>query len=105
MNKTFKLSGLGGSYLLGMTMGLVGSQCGTPILLAILFLAFASGKWLYGATLLFVYALGRKIPVVAAGTFTGILASTQVFAAMNQMLEKAAGFIIILVGGYFAWIA
>jgi cytochrome c-type biogenesis protein len=105
LNRTGKLSGLGGSYLLGMTMGLVGSQCGTPILLVILSLAFASGKWLYGATLLFVYALGRGVPIVLAGTFTGILTRMRVFAAMNQVMEKVAGFIIILVGGYFAWIA
>lgn len=105
LNRTGKLSGLGGSYLLGMTMGLVGSQCGTPILLVILSLAFASGKWLYGASLLFVYALGRGVPVVLAGTFTGILTRMQAFAALNQVMEKVAGFIIILVGSYFVWIA
>ena len=99
------LARLGGSYLLGLTMGLVGSQCGTPMLLVILSLALASGKWLYGASLLFVYALGRGVPVVLAGTFTGILSRMQLFAATSQALERVAGLIIILVGGYFFWIA
>jgi cytochrome c-type biogenesis protein len=104
LNRTANLSGLGGSYLLGLTMGLVGSQCGTPMLLVILSLALASGKWLYGASLLFVYALGRGVPVVLAGTFTGILSRMQLFAATSQALERVAGLIIILVGGYFFWI-
>ncbi|MDD2619462.1 MAG: cytochrome c biogenesis protein CcdA, partial [Syntrophomonadaceae bacterium] len=58
LNQVGEAKGLGGSYLLGLVMGMVGSQCGTPILLVILSLAMASGKWLYGATLLFVYAFG-----------------------------------------------
>ncbi len=94
-----------GSYILGLVMGLVGSQCGTPILLAILSLAMASGQWLYGATLLFVYALGRGVPIVAVGTFTGLVARMDQFARWNALLEKVAGVMIILVGGYFAWIA
>jgi cytochrome c-type biogenesis protein len=97
--------GYWGSYVLGLVMGLVGSQCGTPILLAILSLAMASGQWLYGATLLFVYALGRGVPIVAVGTFTGLVARMDQFARWNAILEKAAGVLIILVGGYFAWIA
>ncbi|MGS0765297.1 cytochrome c biogenesis CcdA family protein [Syntrophomonas curvata] len=94
-----------GSYILGLVMGLVGSQCGTPILLAILSLAMASGQWLYGATLLFVYALGRGVPIVAIGTFTGLVARMDQFARWNAVLEKVAGVMIILIGGYFAWIA
>jgi len=94
-----------GSYILGLVMGLVGSQCGTPILLAILSLAMASGQWLYGATLLFVYALGRGVPIVIVGTFTGLIARMDQFARWNAVLEKVAGIMIILVGGYFVWIA
>jgi len=97
--------GLGGSYLLGLVMGLVGSQCGTPILLVILSLAMASGQWLYGATLLFVYALGRGIPIILVGTFTGLITHMQSFEKWNNIVEKAAGFIIIVMGGYFAYIA
>lgn len=102
---TDNAKGLFGSYFLGLVMGLVGSQCGTPVLLVILSLALVSGKWLYGATLLFVYALGRGVLIVAAGTFTGMLTRMDTFAKWNNILEKAAGFIIIIMGGYFAWLA
>jgi len=97
--------GLWGSYLLGLVMGLVGSQCGTPILLVILSLAMASGQWLFGATLLFVYALGRGIPIILAGTFTGLITHMRSFEKWNYIVEKAAGIIIIFMGGYFAYIA
>ena len=97
--------GLGGSYVLGLAMGLVGSQCGTPILLAILSLALASGKWLYGAILLFVYALGRGVPLVAVGTFTGLITRMELFARWSTVLDKVAGVMLIVVGAYFIWLA
>jgi len=105
LNQVGEAKGVGGSYLLGLTMGLVGSQCGTPILLVILSLAMASGKWLYGATLLFVYALGRGIPIILVGTFTGLITRMDSFARWNNIMEKVAGVIIIVMGGYFAYIA
>ncbi|MDD3852512.1 MAG: cytochrome c biogenesis CcdA family protein [Syntrophomonadaceae bacterium] len=97
--------GLGGSYVLGLAMGLVGSQCGTPILLAILSLALASGKWLYGAVLLFIYALGRGVPLVAVGTFTGLVTRMELFARWSMVLDKVSGVILIVVGAYFMWLA
>jgi len=105
LNRVGEARGLGGSYLLGLVMGLVGSQCGTPILLVILSLAMASGQWLYGATLLFVYALGRGIPIILVGTFTGLITRMDSFAKWNNIMEKIAGIIIIVVGSYFAYIA
>ncbi len=92
---------MGGSYLLG----LVGSQCGTLILLVILSLAMTSGQWIYGATLLFVYALGRGIPIVLVGTFTGLITHMESFEKWNNIVEKVAGVIIIVMGAYFAYIA
>jgi cytochrome c-type biogenesis protein len=105
LGKAGKARGLGGSYILGLVMGLVGSQCGTPILLVILSLAMASGQWLYGATLLFIYALGRGIPIILVGTFTGLITHMETFAKWNNIMEKAAGVMIIIMGGYFVWIA
>jgi cytochrome c-type biogenesis protein len=65
----------------------------------------AKGAILYGAALLFVYALGRGVPIVLAGTFTGALKSLQKFGRWNSLFEKAAGIVIIAVGLYFVWIA
>lgn len=105
LDKTGEQKGLIGSFLLGMIMGLVGSQCGTPILFVILSLAFASGQWFYGATLLFIFALGQGVPIILAGTFTALITRMELFAKWNAGLEKAAGVTIIIMGAYFIWLA
>lgn len=105
LNKLGNNEGFMGSYSLGLVMGLAGSQCGTPVMFAILSIALASGNILYGATLLFVYALGRAVPIIIVGTFTGVLSRMDLFAKSSQLLDKVAGAMILLVGIYFAIIA
>ena len=99
------LKGMPGALVLGLVSGLVASQCATPVLAAILTYVMAEGALLYGAALLFVYALGRGLPIVLAGTFTGILKQIQAFGRWNSLMEKIAGVVVIAVGLYFVWIA
>ena len=99
------LKGIPGALALGLVSGLVASQCATPVLVAILTYVMAKGALLYGAGLLFVYALGRGVPVVLAGTFTGALKSFQKLGRWSEVIEKASGVIVIGVGLYFLWIA
>jgi cytochrome c-type biogenesis protein len=100
------LKGLPGAFVLGLVSGLVASQCATPVLAAILTYVMSQGGALfYGATLLFVYALGRGVPIVLAGAFTGVLKQIQSFGSWSEKLEKASGVLIIGVGLYFLWIA
>lgn len=97
--------GLLGALLLGLVSGLVSSQCATPVLIAILTYAMAKGTLLYGATLLFVYALGRGMPIVVAGTFTGLARNLSALGRWTSQLEKVSGIVVIAVGLYFIWIA
>ena len=99
------LKGIPGALALGLVSGLVASQCATPVLVAILTYVMAKGALVYGAALLFVYALGRGVPVVLAGTFTGALKNFQKMGHWSEVIEKASGVIIIGVGLYFIWIA
>jgi len=99
------LKGFPGALALGLVSGLVASQCATPVLAAILTYVMAEGAILYGAALLFVYALGRSVPIILAGTFTGVLKTLQSFGRYNELLEKIAGAVVIAVGLYFVWIA
>jgi cytochrome c-type biogenesis protein len=99
------LKGIPGALALGLVSGLVASQCATPVLAAILTYVMAKGALLYGAVLLFVYALGRGVPVVLAGTFTGALKNFQQVGRWNTWIERASGVIILAVGFYFLWIA
>ena len=97
--------GLLGALLLGLVSGLVSSQCATLVLAAILTLVMAKGAVAYGATLLFVYALGRGVPIILAGTFTSLIKALPIFSRWGNRLQQASGAIVILVGFYFLWIA
>ena len=99
------LKGSSGALALGLVSGLVASQCATPVLAAILTYVMAKGALVYGASLLFVYSLGRGVPVILAGTFTGALKSLQKLGRWSGIIEKASGVIVIGVGLYFLWIA
>jgi cytochrome c-type biogenesis protein len=59
----------------------------------------------YGAALLFIYALGRGVPIVLAGTFTGVIKQLRSFGRWSPVIEKASGVIVLGVGLYFLWLA
>lgn len=97
--------GIWAAFLMGLMIGLAGSQCGTPVLFAILSLVMSKGKILYGAVLLFLYGLGRGVPVIIAGTFTGFTKGLPVLSRWAGGFEKIAGIVLISIGIYFAWTA
>lgn len=106
LREKIHIKGLRGALLLGLVSGLVSSQCATPVLAAILTYVMAQKTGMvYGALLLFIYALGRGVPIILAGTFTSVLKSLRNFGKYSDWFEKASGVIIILVGLYFIWIA
>lgn len=97
--------GLVGAFMLGMVLGLASSQCATPILAVILSLVMLKGNIAYGALLLFVYAFGRGLPVILAGTFTGLLKNMPAIMRWAERLEMAAGVVLLTLGCYFIWTA
>jgi cytochrome c-type biogenesis protein len=105
LRERIALKGAPGALALGLVSGLVASQCATPVLAAILTYVMAKGALVYGATLLFVYALGRGVPVVLAGTFTGALKGMQSLGRWSPIIERVSGIIVLAVGFYFLWIA
>jgi cytochrome c-type biogenesis protein len=106
LREKIRMKGLLGALLLGLVSGLVASQCATPVLAAILTYVMAQKTGiLYGAALLFLYALGRGVPIILAGTFAGVLKSFNSIGRWSETIEKVSGVLIILVGFYFLWIA
>jgi len=106
LRERIRLRGLPGALALGLVSGLVASQCATPVLAAILtYVMSQEGALVYGAALLFLYALGRGVPIVLAGTFTGALKQFQALGRRSSVIERVSGVIIIGVGLYFLWIA
>ncbi|MFH0809036.1 MAG: cytochrome c biogenesis protein CcdA [Pseudomonadota bacterium] len=102
-----KRRGLIGALLLGLLFGAVSSPCATPVLAAILAFVATQGSIAYGASLLFAYALGHCVLILAAGTFTGFaesyLASRGV-ANFSAWMKKVSGALILGAGGYVAYV-
>lgn len=106
LREQVRMRGLPAALALGLISGLVASQCATPVLAAILtYVMSAEGALAYGAVLLFVYALGRGVPIVLAGTFTGALRQLQALGRWSLVMERISGVILIGVGLYFLWLA
>jgi len=99
------LRGVPGALALGLVSGLVASQCATPVLAAILTYVMADGSLVHGAILLLVYALGRGVPVVLAGTFTGVVKRLRAAHRWTGAIERGSGVVMIGVGMYFVWLA
>ncbi len=101
-----KRGGLVGALLLGLFFGIASSPCATPVLVVVLSLAALKGQILYGTLLLFTYALGHCLLMLAAGTFTGFVESFAASrGATNVSLwgKRVSGGVIVLAGAWFIW--
>ncbi|VAX42231.1 hypothetical protein MNBD_PLANCTO02-2116 [hydrothermal vent metagenome] len=98
-----RVESLAGAYALGLPFGFVGSACpcSIPVVLAMLFYAGSIGSPWFGASLLFVFAFVRGLPLLIAGTFAGLLKELKGFATWQSRLEKISGVILILLGVVF----
>ena len=92
--------GTGGAFVVGMLSGLVVGPCTAPVLGGLLLYVGASGHPVFGATLLFTFALGMGIPVVALGTFAGLLANLPKAGKWTVKVQRAFGVLLLLAGEY-----
>lgn len=102
-----KTRGLLGALVLGLLFGVVSAPCAAPILVVLLtYLAGSGASIPYGGLLLLVYALGHSVLILIAGTSMGAartLIENRRATRTLDILRRAAGVLIILVGGYFAY--
>lgn len=87
--------GILGAYLLGALLGFATTPCQTPILTAILAYVAMGGGTLFGAGLLFLYALGKGIILIAVGTFAGLIKNSEKVARWSLAIEKVSGVVLI----------
>jgi thiol:disulfide interchange protein DsbD len=92
--------GMGGAFVVGLLSGLVVGPCTAPVLGGLLLYVGASGHPVFGATLLFTFALGMGVPVVALGTFTGLLANLPKAGRWTVKVQRAFGVLLLLAGEY-----
>jgi len=60
----------------------------------------SSGHPVFGATLMFVFALGMGIPVVALGAFAGLVAGMPRSGAWLVKIKRGFAVLLLLAGEY-----
>ena len=97
--------GVLGALLFGMLFGLVATPCSTPILAAIAAIAATTGSAVKGAALLFVYGIGKGMPLMLLGIASGSLVFMRSVSRFVPALTKVGGAGIIGAAAYLVWIA
>jgi len=91
---------IGGAFLVGICSGIVVGPCTAPVLGGLLLYVGSSGHPLFGATLLFTFALGMALPVVVLGMFAGLLAGLPRSGSWLVTVKKGFGVLLLLAGEY-----
>jgi len=90
-----------GAFGIGLTSGFVVAPCTAAVLGVLLSYVASRQNLFFGASLLFVFALGIGVFLVVIGTFTGILISLPKPGTWTVKIQKIFGFAMILLGEYF----
>jgi cytochrome c-type biogenesis protein len=97
--------GFVGAFLFGIVFGVVASPCSTPILAAIATIAATRGSVPQGALLLFVFGLGKGVPLMLLGMVTGSLGLMRSLSRVTGALTKIGGVALIAAAAYLVWVA
>jgi cytochrome c-type biogenesis protein len=89
------------AFVFGGVSAFVAGPCTTPVLGSLLAYVASRQNVLLGCSMLFVFALGLGFVLVIVGTFSGLLATLPRAGGWMNMIKKAFGFLMILVGEYF----
>lgn len=100
-----KRRGFLGALLFGMLFGVVATPCSAPILAAIATIAATTGNAAKGAALLFVYGLGKGVPLLLLGVASGSLAFMKSVSRVTPVLMKIGGVGLIGAALYLVWLA
>lgn len=98
-----KGSGLIGAFALGIPFGIAASPCTLPITASVLAYSASKGSPIYGMLLMFTFAIGRSIPLMIVGTFTGLLKDIKSLNRYQKYIEKVGGILLLLLALYFIW--
>ena len=96
---------IGGAMLFGAVFGLVASPCTTPILLAIAAIAASSGSVAQGGAMLFLFGLGKGVPLILVGVLSASIVRMGKFSNFAEYTTKISGAMLLFAGAYLVWIA
>ena len=90
------------AFLLGLPLGLAACPACTPMLIPIGTLAVASGGPLYGAGLLFLFGLGRGVPILIGAASLGALRQLRRLIPLGVSAQRVAGWLLLATAALYA---
>jgi thioredoxin:protein disulfide reductase len=93
--------GLAGTFLMGLTVGIVAAPCIGPFVLGLLTYVGNKGNIFLGFLLFFVLALGMGVPFVVLAIFSGNIKKLPRSGAWMIWVRKVFGFILLAMAVYF----
>ncbi|MGQ0676583.1 MAG: cytochrome c biogenesis protein CcdA [Rhodospirillales bacterium] len=91
------------SFGLGLLFGLTTCPACTPLILPVLIAASTTGDVLMGGVLLLAFGLGRGVPILAAGTATGVLARMTELMHIAVWFDRTVGVLLFAAALWFAY--
>lgn len=89
------------AYSLGTLFGITPSPCTTPMIIAMIAFASITGSLVKSTLLLVVYGIGHGMPFLIIGWLTSVLKETGWMVRWQNLLSKAIGVGLLLIGLYF----
>jgi len=92
---------LAGPYGIGLTFALVSSPCSSPVIVAAIAAAGATGSHFYGTLIMVSYSLGYTAVIFLASLFTGFAKQTRTLLQHSETIIHLSGMALMLVGLYY----
>jgi thiol:disulfide interchange protein DsbD len=93
--------GFGGTFLMGLTVGIIAAPCVGPFVLGLLTYVGNRGSVVLGFALFFVLALGLGVPFLVLGIFSGSIRRLPRSGAWMVWVRKIFGFVLLVMAVYF----
>ncbi|MBI5815633.1 MAG: thioredoxin family protein [Nitrospinae bacterium] len=93
--------GLGGTFMMGLTVGIIAAPCIGPFVLGLLTFVGEKGDPVLGFTMFFALSLGLGLPFVALALFSGGLSSLPRSGVWMVWVKQVFGFIMLGMAIYF----
>ena len=90
-----------GSFVMGLTVGIVAAPCIGPFVVSLLTYVAAQGDVFMGFLMFFVLSLGLGLPFLILGTFSGMIKSLPRSGEWMIWVKKTMGIIMIGVAVFF----
>lgn len=91
-------------FIIGVLFALASSPCSSPILASIMAFATISNNMFFSVALLFCFAIGQCVIMIAAALFTSSLKNMKLLGKFSDLLIKFCGILLLCAGVYLQYV-